>query len=125
MNLKKKKRRKRSSNYLVKEAMKLLVERLPATEPELVYARSHLGAIVEGRACGCGDDGQATQAFADSLNAIVRANLPDELRDQVEVALSDDGVSVHVGRALTDDEATHLNHVVRHAVAKLQQGLGV
>lgn len=103
----------------LEEAMQLLE---PA-HPDAIVGRSHLGAIVNGGSCGCGDTGKA---LADAFRAFVLPRLPDDLLEKLDVGFDDEGglsLSVSLRRTPTDGEVEHMNRVFQHALAEFKKRL--
>ena len=99
------------------------LENLDPSDPDTLYARSHLSAIFHGGTCGCGEIGEA---LGDAVRDLVVLDLPDDLVDDITVRLEDDGtpsIEVRLMRETTPEEAADLQRAIRQAVAALQAKL--
>ncbi|MFO0909697.1 MAG: tetratricopeptide repeat protein [Isosphaeraceae bacterium] len=92
---------------------------LPRAHPDLLFARSHLNAIVRGGSCGCGN---MNEAYSETLRALVDPSLPDGLIDELRVD-PDGGVHVQLSRAPEGDEQELLSRVLDHAVRAVRAGI--
>lgn len=95
---------------------------LDAAHPDAVVGRSHLGAIIAGRACGCGD---LQGAIAEAFREFVLSRLPQDLLARLEVTIEDKdfNVKVELRRAPAEDELERLNRVVQGATAEFRHRL--
>lgn len=95
---------------------------LDAAHPDAVVGRSHLGAIIAGRACGCGD---LQGAIAGAFREFVLSRLPHDLLARLEVTIEDNNfnVKVELRRAPAEDELERLNRVVQGATAEFRHRL--
>lgn len=99
------------------------LENLDPSEPDTLYARSHLAALFQGGTCGCGEIGEA---LGDAVRDLVVLDLPDDLVEDITVRLENDGtpsIEVRLMRETTADEAADLQRAIRQAVAALQAKL--
>ena len=95
---------------------------LAAVHPDAIAGRSHLGAVNEGRTCGCGDvQGVLEEAFRD----FVTGRLPQDLLDRFDVNIVDGEfqMNVHLRREPTEPELERLNGVVQSALAEFRHRL--
>ncbi|MFB4283104.1 tetratricopeptide repeat protein [Nonomuraea sp. MTCD27] len=93
---------------------------LDVAHPDALVGRSHLGAIMEGRSCGCGDlPGVVAEAFRE----FVHSRLPQDLLADLGVSLKDGdfAVSVELRREPTQDELDQLNRVIQTATAEFRR----
>lgn len=92
---------------------------LDAAHPDAVSGRSHLGAIIAGRACGCGD---IQGAMADAFREFVLGRLPQDLLERLDVTIEDNDFKINVGlrRAPTEEELEGLNQVIQGATAEFR-----
>jgi tetratricopeptide (TPR) repeat protein len=107
------------------EASAVLREALGALPPahrDAVVGRSHLGAAVNGRTCGC--DG-LPDAVADAFREFVLSRLPPDLLARLDVTIADNDfqIGVHLQREPTPDELDRLNGVVQSALAEFRRKL--
>ncbi|MFE9960480.1 hypothetical protein [Micromonospora sp. NPDC005299] len=69
------------------EARTVLEEGLTVMDPvhpDAIIGRSHLGAVLDGRTCGCGD---MAGTIADAFREFVITRLPADLLDRLDVAI--------------------------------------
>lgn len=95
---------------------------LDVAHPDAIVGRSHLGAIVAGVACGCGDiQGTIAEAFRE----FVRSRLPQDLLAQLEVTIENENFefNVELRREPTEDELEQLNRVMEGAMAEFRHRL--
>ena len=92
---------------------------LDAAHPDAVVGRSHLGAIIAGRACGCGD---IQGAMAEAFREFVLSRLPQDLLAGLDVTIEDSNfnVNVELRRKPTEDELEQLDRVVQGATAEFR-----
>ncbi|MEV6595701.1 tetratricopeptide repeat protein [Actinoplanes sp. NPDC051346] len=107
------------------EAQTVLEEGLTVMDPvhpDAIVGRSHLGAVLEGRTCGCGD---MASTIADAFREFVVTRLPADLLDRLEVAIVDDDFKIDVAlrREPTEDELKRLDDVLRTALAEFRNRL--
>ncbi|HEV7708524.1 MAG TPA: hypothetical protein VGP16_10055 [Asanoa sp.] len=95
---------------------------LDPVHPDALVARSHLGAVLEGRTCGCGDM-QAT--LTDALGEFILTRLPTDLLANLGVTIENGDVQIKVElrREPTEEELERLNGVVRSAHAEFRRRL--
>ncbi|PZG23117.1 tetratricopeptide repeat protein [Nonomuraea aridisoli] len=95
---------------------------LDVAHRDAVIGRSHLGAIKEGRSCGCGD---MPGAMAEAFREFVLARLPQDLLAGLDVTIADGDFSLNVElrREPTEQELEHLNAVVQTATAEFRRRL--
>jgi tetratricopeptide (TPR) repeat protein len=105
-----------------KDAVEAGLATLDAAHPDAVVGRSHLGAIIAGHACGCGD---IQGAMAEAFREFVLCRLPQDLLERLEVTIEDNDfhVKVELRRAPADDELERLNRVVQGATAEFRHRL--
>jgi tetratricopeptide (TPR) repeat protein len=104
------------ARLLLEEAVSLL----PADEPDILFALSHLNAIEVGGSCGCGD---MSAALSTALRRLVLNQLPEGLLDDLQLTLKDDGspdVRVDLAREPTQEEMEHLDRVLHQGLATLR-----
>jgi hypothetical protein len=95
---------------------------LNPAEPEAICARSHLGAIVNGGACGCGD---LSIAFADALRELVEREVGSGLIADLRCPNGDGSqLEIRLARQPAEGEVERLNRVVQHALATLRKRIG-
>ena len=105
-----------------RDAVEAGLAALDAAHPDAVVGRSHLGAIIAGRTCGCGDlQGAITEAFRE----FVLSRLPQDLLARLEVTIEDKkfNVKVELRRAPAEDELERMNRVIQGATAEFRQRL--
>ncbi|MEV4533098.1 tetratricopeptide repeat protein [Asanoa sp. NPDC049518] len=104
------------------EAEKVIEEGLSALDPvhpDALIGRSHLGAVREGRTCGCGDlPSTISDAFRDFVMAI-----PQDLLADLRVTIVDHDfkIDVELRREPAKDELERLNEVVQSAHAEFRR----
>ncbi|WTY50893.1 hypothetical protein OG617_01690 [Micromonospora sp. NBC_01412] len=79
------------------EARTVLEEGLAVMDPvhpDAIIGRSHLGAVLDGRTCGCGDMAGTT---ADAFREFVVTRLPAGLLDRLDVAIVDGEFTARTG----------------------------
>lgn len=109
----------------LEEARTVLEEGLSVLDPvhpDALVGRSHLGAVMDGRTCGCGDM-QAT--ITDAFREFVHSRLPADLLANLDVAIEDGEfkINVELRRAPTEEELDRLNSVVQSAHAEFRRRL--
>lgn len=95
---------------------------LDPVHPDALVGRSHLGAVLDGRTCGCGDmETTVTDAFRD----FVASRLPADLLARLDVAIADGDFKIDVAlhRKPTADELERLNSVIGSAHAEFRRRL--
>ncbi|WP_144126117.1 tetratricopeptide repeat protein [Catellatospora sichuanensis] len=95
---------------------------LDPVHPDAMIGRSHLGAVLDGRTCGCGDmETTITEAFRD----FVAGRLPADLLARLDVAIADGDfkIDVELRREPTQDELERLNSVIQSAHAEFRRRL--
>jgi tetratricopeptide (TPR) repeat protein len=107
------------------EARAALQEGLSVLDPahrDAIIGRSHLGAVMEGRTCGCGD---VPGTIANAFREFVLTKLPADLVARLEVAIADGDfkINVELRRKPTEAELEHLNGVFRSAQAEFRHRL--
>ncbi|AQZ69962.1 Gll2226 protein [[Actinomadura] parvosata subsp. kistnae] len=92
---------------------------LDVAHPEAIQGRGHLGAIMAGRSCGCGD---TREAIAQAFREFVIGRLPHDLLAELEVTLDggDFQIGVQLVREPTEDELKQLNAVFESATAEFR-----
>jgi tetratricopeptide (TPR) repeat protein len=92
---------------------------LDVAHPDAVVGRSHLGAIIAGRACGCGD---LQDAIAEAFREFVLSRLPHDLLARLKVTIENNNfnVNLELRRKPTEDELEQLNRVVQGATAEFR-----
>ncbi|MEO3868235.1 tetratricopeptide repeat protein [Nonomuraea sp. B12E4] len=92
---------------------------LDVAHPDAITGRSHLGAIVEGRSCGCGN---VQDAVAAAFREFVLDRLPRDLLEALDVTIENDdfAIQVKLRREPTEDELEHLNRLVQSATAEFR-----
>ncbi|MEV4623109.1 tetratricopeptide repeat protein [Asanoa sp. NPDC049573] len=95
---------------------------LDPVHPDALTARSHLGAVLEGRTCGCGD---MQSTITDAYRAFVLSRLPADLLADLDVTMKDGDfqISVSLQREPTDEELERLNGVMQSAHAEFRRRL--
>ncbi|WP_349338196.1 tetratricopeptide repeat protein [Plantactinospora sp. B6F1] len=96
---------------------------LDPVHPDAIVGRSHLGAVLDGRTCGCGD---MAGTIADAFRDFVITRLPADLLDRLDVAIVDGDFKIDVGlrREPTESELARLNDVFQTAHAEFRHRLG-
>ncbi|MGI5151851.1 tetratricopeptide repeat protein [Plantactinospora sp. CA-294935] len=107
------------------EARTVLEEGLTVMDPvhpDAIIGRSHLGAVLDGRTCGCGD---MAGTIADAFREFVITRLPADLLDRLDVAIVDGDFKIDVGlrREPTESELERLNGVFQTAHAEFRHRL--
>ncbi|GAA2382251.1 hypothetical protein Cme02nite_53380 [Catellatospora methionotrophica] len=95
---------------------------LDPVHPDAMIGRSHLGAVLDGRTCGCGDMGTT---ITDAFREFVIGRLPADLLARLDVAVVDDDfkIDVELRREPTEEELQRLNAVVSSAYAEFRRRL--
>lgn len=95
---------------------------LPPAHPDAVVGRSHLGAVLDGRTCGCGD---LQGTIADTFREFVLARLPADLLERLDVSIADGdfNISVALRRKPDEGEIEHLNGVIGAALTEFRRKL--
>ncbi|MER7334614.1 MULTISPECIES: tetratricopeptide repeat protein [unclassified Micromonospora] len=90
--------------------------------PDAITGRSHLGAVLDGRTCGCGD---MAGTIADAFREFVITRLPADLLDRLDVAIVDGDFKIEVGlrREPAESELERLNDVFQTAHAEFRRRL--
>jgi tetratricopeptide (TPR) repeat protein len=92
---------------------------LDLEDPDALCARSHLGAILNGGDCGCGD---MPSAFADALRAMVEREIGPGLIAELRCTSADGSkLDVRLARPPTEGEVERLDLVVKHSLAVLRK----
>ncbi|GIE31195.1 hypothetical protein Ait01nite_042400 [Actinoplanes italicus] len=104
------------------EARKILGEGLAVIDPvhpDALVGRSHLGAVLDGRTCGCGD---MPSTIAAAFREFVITRLPADLLDHLDVDIVDGDfkIDVHLRREPTEAEIGRLNEVFATAQAEFR-----
>jgi tetratricopeptide (TPR) repeat protein len=107
------------------EARTVLAETLPLlgpAHPDAIVGRSHLGAVLEGRSCGCGD---MAGTIAAAFREFVLTRLPADLLADLDVAIVDDDfkINVELKREPSQAELDRLNAVFQSAHAEFRRRL--
>ncbi len=107
------------------EARKALQDGLSAlapVHPDAISGRAHLGAVDEGRTCGCGD---VQGVIEDAFREFVLRRLPQDLLERFDVTAAggDFHMDVHLRREPTEAELEHLDAVVQSALAEFRHQL--
>jgi tetratricopeptide (TPR) repeat protein len=107
------------------EASKALQDGLSAlapVHPDAISGRGHLGAVQEGRTCGCGD---TPRVIAEAFREFVVRRLPQDLLERFDVTIADGDfkIDVHLRREPTEAELERLNGVVQSALAEFRHRL--
>ncbi|MEU7866588.1 tetratricopeptide repeat protein [Dactylosporangium sp. NPDC049140] len=95
---------------------------LDPVHPDAMIGRSHLGAVLEGRTCGCGD---MRATLADAFREFVLSKLPPDLLADLRVRVADGDfkIDVELNREPAPQELDHLNRVVSAAYAEFRRRL--
>ncbi|MEU5878600.1 hypothetical protein [Spirillospora sp. NPDC047279] len=95
---------------------------LDPAHPDAVTGRSHLGAMAQGRGCGCGD---MAGAVAESFRRFVIGQLPhDLLRDfDVRIVDGDFKINVELQREPSEAELQQLDRIIQTAHAEFRRRL--
>ncbi|GAA2601125.1 hypothetical protein GCM10010435_95630 [Winogradskya consettensis] len=107
------------------EARTILEECLPAMDPlhpDALIGRSHLGAVLDGRTCGCGDLPATTAA---AFREFVVHQLPADLLARLDVTVEDGDfkIDVELRREPAQAELEQLNNVMEAAYAEFRRRL--
>ncbi|MDO3703264.1 hypothetical protein Q3W71_16445 [Micromonospora sp. C28SCA-DRY-2] len=107
------------------EARTVLEEGLAVIDPvhrDAVIGRSHLGAVLDGRTCGCGD---MAGTIADAFREFVITRIPTDLLERLDVAIVDGELKIGVGlrREPAESELERLNDVLQTAHAEFRRRL--
>ena len=102
-----------------RETVEAGLANLDAAHPDAVCGRSHLGAIIAGRSCGCGD---IQGAMADAFREFVLGRLPQDLLERLDVTIEDNDFKINVGlrRKPSEEELEGLNQVFQSATAEFR-----
>ncbi|GIH93044.1 tetratricopeptide repeat protein [Planobispora siamensis] len=92
---------------------------LDVAHPDAISGRGHLGAIMDGRSCGCGD---VRSALAAAFREFVIGRLPGDLLEELDVTIKDDefAIAVRLRREPTEAELEHLNRLIQSADAEFR-----
>lgn len=90
---------------------------LPVAQPDTLYARSHLDAILTNKSCGCGN---MAKALTEALHGLVLPHAPPNLIARLEMD-ADMKIEVELSREPSEEEIEVLNRLINHAVRHLQQ----
>ena len=92
---------------------------LDPVHPDALIGRGHLGAVLEGRSCGCGD---LPETMAATFREFVMSKLPPDLLEDVEVQVVDNDfkLNVRLRREPTAGELGRLNGVMQSALAEFR-----
>ncbi|MEU2612214.1 tetratricopeptide repeat protein [Micromonospora sp. NPDC007271] len=93
---------------------------LDPVHPDAMVGRSHLGAVMDGRTCGCGDmQGTIEEAF----RQFVTSKLPVDLLAGLDVTIEDGDfqIKVELRREPTEDEIERLNGILQSAHAEFRR----
>lgn len=95
---------------------------LDPVHPDAIIGRSHLGAVMDGRTCGCGD---LQGTIADAFRDFVLTRLPTDLLAHLDVAITDGDfqINVELRREPTQAELERLNNVFESAQAEFRRRL--
>lgn len=104
------------------EARKALQDGLAVLDPvhpDALSGRAHLGAVEQGRGCGCGD---VPGAVEDAVRQFVLSRLPQDLLERFEVRTVDGEFhfDVHLRREPRQEELRRLDEVVQSALAEFR-----
>jgi tetratricopeptide (TPR) repeat protein len=93
---------------------------MDAAHPDAIVGRGHLGAIHQGRSCGCGMIGDSLGA---AFREFVLARLPADLLSGLDVKVEDGEfkVSVELSREPVAEEIDRLNRVINSATAEFRR----
>jgi hypothetical protein len=93
---------------------------LDPVHPDAIVGRSHLGAVMDGRTCGCGDLERTT---ADAFRQFITSRLPVDLLANLDVTIEggDFQIKVELRREPTEDELERLNGVIQSAHAEFRR----
>ena len=109
----------------LEEARAIVAEALEGMDPahpDAVVGRSHLGAIEEGRSCGCGDMGGAV---AEAFRRFVMHQLPEGLLRRFDVAVQDGDfkINVELSREPEPGELERIDRVIKTGYAEFRRRL--
>ncbi|GAB3152786.1 hypothetical protein GCM10027290_44200 [Micromonospora sonneratiae] len=109
----------------LEDARAVLEEGLSALDPvhpDAIVGRSHLGAVMAGSTCGCGD---LKTTITDAFRQFVISRLPADLLADLAVTIEDGDfqIRVELRREPTEDELERLNGVVQSAHAEFRRRL--
>ncbi|MFC5754915.1 tetratricopeptide repeat protein [Actinomadura rugatobispora] len=109
----------------LEEARSIVSEALAGMDPahpDAVVGRSHLGAIAEGRSCGCGDMGGAV---AEAFRQFVVHQLPAGLLSRFDVTVEDGDfkIQVELSREPEPEELERLDRVIQTGYADFRRRL--
>ncbi|GIE82396.1 hypothetical protein Aph02nite_83460 [Actinoplanes philippinensis] len=109
----------------LEEARTTLEAALAVMDPvhrDAIVGRSHLGAVLDGRTCGCGD---MPETIAAAFREFVLTRLPAGLLDRLDVAIVDGDfkIDVHLKREPAEAEINRLNEVFGTAQAEFRHRL--
>ena len=87
--------------------------------PDAIVGRSHLGAVLDGRSCGCGD---MPETIAAAFRDFVITRLPADLLDHLDVTIVDGDFKIDVSlrREPEESELSRLNEVFQTALAEFR-----
>ena len=93
---------------------------LDPVHPDAIIGRSHLGAVLEGRTCGCGN---LQDTMAEAFREFVLTRLPADLLARLDVAIVDNDfqINVELRREPTEGELERLNSVFQSALAEFRR----
>jgi tetratricopeptide (TPR) repeat protein len=105
-----------------KPLLEASLRQLPSNHPDAICAKSHLGAILSGDSCGCGN---TAEALGEAFREFVLARVPHDLLEDLKVTITEDGpsVGVQLKREPQPEELEHLNRLLEHAAAEFRQQL--
>jgi len=95
---------------------------LDVAHPDAITGRSHLGAIAEGRSCGCGD---VPGTIAAAFREFVMSRLPGDLLEDLEVTVKDGhfALQVRLRRKPSEAEMEHMSRLIESAHAEFRSRL--
>ncbi|GIF48274.1 hypothetical protein DFJ67_3440 [Asanoa ferruginea] len=95
---------------------------LDPVHPDALVARSHLGAVLEGRTCGCGD---MPATITDACREFILSKIPTDLLATLAVTIEEGDilVKVELRREPSEEELERLNGVVQSAYAEFRRRL--
>jgi hypothetical protein len=93
---------------------------LDPVHPDAIVGRSHLGAVADGRTCGCGD---LELTIVDAFRQFVIGRLPVDLLADLDVTIEGGNfqIKVELRREPTEDEIERLNGVIQSAHAEFRR----
>ena len=94
---------------------------IPPTHPDYLFAANHLNALDKDASCGCG---QMDEAIAQAVKQMVRARLPADLLEDVQLTVkpgAKPNVQVRLKRQASAAELETVQTVVNQAVVELQR----